>query len=238
MSATASSTSAATCSPPLGLDRLKILGPDLLALELKRPWRDGTTHVSMSVSTFLGRLASLLPRPRAKTTVHAGVLAAHANDRATITPHSERKTARAPPEHASSAAGASTGGAGEGCAEPCGAGFAECCPDGLPYRRLHVLLVVCGTSCSRAASITPSDSASARISSRCPVVAPALFRCVHALPPRGEPPSDLRGFRPRLAWQMVGKRSYRASRRKGLSSGLPQSRAPVPHIGCLGHCEV
>jgi len=81
--------------PPLALDRLKILGPDLVGIELKRPWRDGTTHVSMSARTFLGRLASLVPRPRVNTTLYAGVLAAHAKDRAAITPKSERKSTRA-----------------------------------------------------------------------------------------------------------------------------------------------
>jgi hypothetical protein len=43
-------------------------------------------HVSTSVETFLGRLASLVPRPRANTTIDAGVLAAQANDRDAVTP--------------------------------------------------------------------------------------------------------------------------------------------------------
>ena len=36
--------------PPLALDRLKLLADDLVCIELKQPWRDGTTHVSMSPS--------------------------------------------------------------------------------------------------------------------------------------------------------------------------------------------
>ncbi len=72
--------------PPLALDRLKRLGPDLVALELKRPWSDGTTHASMSVRTFLTRLAALVPRPRANTTLYYGVLAPHAKHRNAIVP--------------------------------------------------------------------------------------------------------------------------------------------------------
>ena len=88
--------------PPFALDHLKVLGDDLIAIELKRPWRDGTTHVTMDVRTFLGRLASLVPRPRANTTIYAGVLAANAKDRADIVPQPKHGRSRA--EHASWAA--------------------------------------------------------------------------------------------------------------------------------------
>lgn len=72
--------------PPLALDRLKLLGDALVCIELKRAWSDGTTHVSMSSSTLLARLASLVPRPRVNTTLYDGVLAARSRDRASITP--------------------------------------------------------------------------------------------------------------------------------------------------------
>src|SRR5690606_2790539 len=80
--------------PPLALDRLKLLSDGLVCIELKHPWRDGTTHVSMSTSTFLARLASLVPRPRANTTLYFGVLAPHSRDRASITPKPTTKTSR------------------------------------------------------------------------------------------------------------------------------------------------
>lgn len=80
--------------PPLALDRLKLLSDGLVCIELKHPWRDGTTHVSMSTSTFLARLASLVPRPRANTTLYFGVLAPHSRDRASITPTRTTKTSR------------------------------------------------------------------------------------------------------------------------------------------------
>jgi hypothetical protein len=72
--------------PPLALDRLKRLGPDLVAIALKRPWSDGTTHVSMSVRTFLTRIAALVPRPRAHSTLYFGVLASHSKQRASVVP--------------------------------------------------------------------------------------------------------------------------------------------------------
>jgi len=72
--------------PPLGLDRLKLLADDLVCIQLKRAWSDGTSHVSMSASTFLARLASLVPRPHVNTTLYYGVLAARSRDRASITP--------------------------------------------------------------------------------------------------------------------------------------------------------
>jgi len=81
--------------PPLALDRLKILGPDLVAIALKRPWADGSTHVSMSVRTFLTRLAALVPRPRAHTTLYFGVLAPHAKHRARVVPSPQSPRARA-----------------------------------------------------------------------------------------------------------------------------------------------
>jgi hypothetical protein len=88
--------------PPLALDRLTLLGENLVCIELKNPWRDATTHVSMSPSVFLGRLASLVPRPRVNTTLYFGVLAAHSKDRAHITPKPAAKTS--PTQEASWAA--------------------------------------------------------------------------------------------------------------------------------------
>ncbi len=81
--------------PPLALDRLKILADDLVCIELKHPWRDGTTHVSMTSSVLLARLASLVPRPRVNTTLYFGVLAPHSRDRAHVTPARKARTSRA-----------------------------------------------------------------------------------------------------------------------------------------------
>jgi hypothetical protein len=72
--------------PPIALDRVKLLGPSTVCIELRRPWRDRTTHVSMTASTFLSRLASLVPRPRANTVVYSGVLAGNATGRKKVAP--------------------------------------------------------------------------------------------------------------------------------------------------------
>lgn len=77
--------------PPIALDSLRYLRPHLVVLELKPPWRDGTTHVSMTPSAFLARLASLVPRPRKNTTLYYGVLAGHADGREKLVPAAPRK---------------------------------------------------------------------------------------------------------------------------------------------------
>jgi hypothetical protein len=55
-------------------------------LQLKSPWRDGTTHIRMSALKFLQRLAALVPRPRLHLIRFHGVLAPHARLRAAIVP--------------------------------------------------------------------------------------------------------------------------------------------------------
>ena len=61
---------------------------------LKKPWQDRTTHVSMTPDVFLGRLASLVPRPGKNTLIYYGVLAGNARDREKIVPKPPRKTTR------------------------------------------------------------------------------------------------------------------------------------------------
>jgi len=55
-------------------------------LQLKSPYRDGTTHIVMSPLQFMQRLAALVPRPRLHLIRFHGVLAAHAKLRAQIVP--------------------------------------------------------------------------------------------------------------------------------------------------------
>ena len=55
-------------------------------LQLKSPWRDGTTHIVMSPLQFMQRLAALVPRPPLHLIRFHGVLAPHANLRAQIVP--------------------------------------------------------------------------------------------------------------------------------------------------------
>lgn len=72
--------------PPFSLEQLSYVPPGWVVLELKRPWHDATTHVSMTPSAFLGRLASLVPRPRRNTTLYYGVLSGRARGRAKLVP--------------------------------------------------------------------------------------------------------------------------------------------------------
>ena len=51
-------------------------------LQLKTPWRDGTTHLVMSPLEFIQRVAALVPRPRLHLIRLHGVLAPNAKLRA------------------------------------------------------------------------------------------------------------------------------------------------------------
>ncbi len=49
---------------PIANERLKRDGSGDVVLQLKSPWRDGTTHLRMTPLEFMQRLAALVPRPR------------------------------------------------------------------------------------------------------------------------------------------------------------------------------
>jgi hypothetical protein len=58
--------------PPLSHDRLRYLpspGGGTVILQLKKPWQDRTTHIELTASASLTRLASLVPRPRKNTSL-------------------------------------------------------------------------------------------------------------------------------------------------------------------------
>ena len=69
-------------------------------LQLKSPWRDGTTHISMSPLEFMQRLAALVPRPRLHLTRFHGVLAPNARLRAAVVPGPPQNTSAPEDEHA------------------------------------------------------------------------------------------------------------------------------------------
>ena len=50
--------------PALSDERIRVNAAGQVQLELKTPWRDGTTHLVMSPLAFMQRLAALVPRPR------------------------------------------------------------------------------------------------------------------------------------------------------------------------------
>ena len=73
--------------PPISDARLALAEHGSIALELKTPYSDGTTHFVFDPMTFLARLAALVPPPRAHRVVYHGVLASAASVRRDIVPH-------------------------------------------------------------------------------------------------------------------------------------------------------
>ncbi len=83
--------------PPLSHDRPRYFpspGGGVVILQLKKPWNDRTTHVELTPSAFLTRLASLVPRPRKNTSRYFGMLAANARGRKQLVRNTERRAAR------------------------------------------------------------------------------------------------------------------------------------------------
>jgi hypothetical protein len=72
--------------PPIANDRLTRLDDGRVQLELKRPWRDGTTAFVFTPHELIERLVALVPRPRAHLTRYFGLLAPAFAARAEIVP--------------------------------------------------------------------------------------------------------------------------------------------------------
>jgi hypothetical protein len=86
--------------PAIANERLERDGAGNVVLELKSPWRDGTTHIVMSPLEFMRRLAALVPRPRLHLIRFHGVLAPNAGLRAAIVPGPPQATSEPAGEHA------------------------------------------------------------------------------------------------------------------------------------------
>jgi Putative transposase len=72
--------------PPIAEQRVKLLGDGLVRIELRRPFRDGTTAVDLDPLSLLCRLASSVPPPKMHLTRYAGVLAPAHHCRAKVVP--------------------------------------------------------------------------------------------------------------------------------------------------------
>ena len=72
--------------PAIAHERLSINHNGDVVLQLKTPYKDGTTPVVMSPLEFMQRLAALVPRPRLNLIRFHGVLAPNAKIRSLITP--------------------------------------------------------------------------------------------------------------------------------------------------------
>ena len=72
--------------PALGHKRLRRTPAGEVVLQLKTPYRDGTTHLVLTPLEFLQRVAALVPRPRLHLIRFHGVLAPNAALRSQIVP--------------------------------------------------------------------------------------------------------------------------------------------------------
>ena len=92
--------------PALANERVQTNAAGEVVLELKTPWRDGTTHLVMSPLEFMQRLAALVPRPRLHLIRFHGVLAPNAKLRSQVVPQaSQPESAQAAGPEASLAHG-------------------------------------------------------------------------------------------------------------------------------------
>jgi hypothetical protein len=70
--------------PPVTEERIHLTDEGQVRLQLRQPWRDGTTDVVFDPVEFLGRLAVLVPRPRINLILYHGVLGPRAAWRAEV----------------------------------------------------------------------------------------------------------------------------------------------------------
>ena len=86
--------------PAIANERLKRNRAGQVVLQLKSPYKDGTTHIVMEPLEFMERLAALVPRPRLHLIRFHGVLAPNAKLRSKIVPAPPERATEPPDEHA------------------------------------------------------------------------------------------------------------------------------------------
>ena len=72
--------------PAVAESRLSLLPDGRACYELKRRWKDGTTHVVLEPQVLLERLVALVPRPRRHLVTYHGVFAPAAGLRSRVVP--------------------------------------------------------------------------------------------------------------------------------------------------------
>ena len=72
--------------PAIANERLSVNRAGQVVLKLKTAWRDGTSHIVLSLMGFMQRLAALVPRPRLHLIRFHGVLAPNAKLRSKVVP--------------------------------------------------------------------------------------------------------------------------------------------------------
>jgi Putative transposase len=86
--------------PAIANERLKRNRAGQVVLQLKSPYKDGTTHIVMEPLEFMERLAALVPRPRLHLIRFHGVLAPNAKLRSQIVPAPPERATEPPTDHA------------------------------------------------------------------------------------------------------------------------------------------
>lgn len=72
--------------PAIAENRMWLRGDGKVVYELKRRWKDGTTHVVLEPQVLMERLCALVPAPRRHLVTYHGVLAAATLDRDRVVP--------------------------------------------------------------------------------------------------------------------------------------------------------
>jgi hypothetical protein len=72
--------------PPIAQERLKLVPDNLVRIELKRPFSDGTIAVDLDPLSLLCRLAASIPPPGCHLVHYAGVLGAASKLRSLVVP--------------------------------------------------------------------------------------------------------------------------------------------------------
>ncbi|MBM3484967.1 MAG: transposase, partial [Alphaproteobacteria bacterium] len=94
--------------PPLAEERITTTPDGDVAVHLRRPWGDGTTHLVFEPKAFLARLAVLVPRPRVNLVLYHGVLAPRAAWRREVVATEAPQATGVPPADQSAAEPACT----------------------------------------------------------------------------------------------------------------------------------
>ncbi|MCR9248671.1 MAG: transposase, partial [bacterium] len=101
--------------PAVAESRLSLLPDGRVCYELKRAWKDGTTHVVLEPQVLLERLVALVPRPRRHLVTYHGVLAPAAGLRSRVVPRwDEEEVERAECRHGAGGEREAANGAGGG----------------------------------------------------------------------------------------------------------------------------
>ena len=87
--------------PAISLERLTLRSDGQVQVQLKHPFRDGTTHLLFSPLDFIGKLVALIPRPRHNLVRYHGVLAPNATLRPGIIPATQQRERKKPADHQS-----------------------------------------------------------------------------------------------------------------------------------------